>query len=337
MSNSALKRHSNCYQNSTRIVQPGRARPGRAAALAGAVLTVSLLAGPAYLFEPVRGMAATATAVPLQQRPQQTADGTADQGEEEPSSNTFAPPRARWTDNRCGNCHRPNALSSHPVGVRAGMKVPDDLPLDNGRITCLTCHNGDDSEAHGLARQNGRPLLRGDVTPAQLCARCHESYGDSRRDAHANALQTAHLGWDSGKPSGSPDRFKARGEDWAFASDLDMVSQTCMACHDDLNAPSGTGDAGPQWAVRGTGEIIGGSFSVPGAGSHPVGVRMDGLGSNRLGAMEVKSGFELRGSDMQLVDGMVSCVTCHSLYSRQSNLLVMSNERSQLCFSCHMD
>lgn len=37
-----------------------------------------------------------------------------------------------------------------------------------------------------------------------------------------------------------------------------------------------------------------------------------------------------------LVDGKVTCISCHNPYKSERRRLVMSNERSELCMSCHM-
>lgn len=301
--------------------------PARTTLLSLSLLSIGLIYGQEGLLQPSLGMAASPLAVAGQQQPQQADDL---------GSNTMVPLNVKWTNSQCGNCHRPNVFASHPVGVRATMRVPGDLPLENGVITCMTCHDGESSESHRRMRQEDKPLLRGNVSPAELCARCHEALGADRKGAHANALQTAHLKWDSGKSDGPSNRFESRGEKWAFTKNVDAVSQICMSCHDGLTAPSATGDDGPQWIVKGTGAVIGSSFLVPGSGSHPVGMRMGG-GGRRMGAMPVRSGLELNQTDMQLVDGRVSCITCHSLYSSQPSLLVMSNEGSQLCLACHIE
>jgi predicted CXXCH cytochrome family protein len=38
---------------------------------------------------------------------------------------------------------------------------------------------------------------------------------------------------------------------------------------------------------------------------------------------------------IRLFDGRVGCGSCHSPYAREHALLVMSNDRSALCLSCH--
>ena len=41
------------------------------------------------------------------------------------------------------------------------------------------------------------------------------------------------------------------------------------------------------------------------------------------------------GRRIRLFDGKAGCRSCRNLYSVEKKLLVMSNERSGLCLSCH--
>ena len=43
----------------------------------------------------------------------------------------------------------------------------------------------------------------------------------------------------------------------------------------------------------------------------------------------------LQGSGMQLIDGKITCISCHDLINQEKYHLFMSNDRSSLCFRCH--
>jgi len=78
----------------------------------------------------------------------------------------LAPP-----DLLCMRCHDVAASPSnhHRYFARGGVvvgRVPDFLPLSDGRITCTTCHN-----PHQLEASNYR--LRGGVGESALCLECH--------------------------------------------------------------------------------------------------------------------------------------------------------------------
>jgi predicted CXXCH cytochrome family protein len=64
----------------------------------------------------------------------------------------------------CLECHEDRqAPNEHPVDIVPSMKVPKILPLNKGKITCITCHDPH-SNAYGK-------LLR--VPQRQLCTQCH--------------------------------------------------------------------------------------------------------------------------------------------------------------------
>ncbi|GAB4265624.1 MAG: hypothetical protein Kow0092_18090 [Deferrisomatales bacterium] len=93
----------------------------------------------------------------------------------------------------CLECHRDKDLSAlHPVDIRPGAQVPDDLPLDDhGTITCATCHDphgpyeaDEPYVAQALSRRllsllTGRRryrtfYLRRRNDEGQLCLACHD-------------------------------------------------------------------------------------------------------------------------------------------------------------------
>lgn len=93
----------------------------------------------------------------------------------------------------CLDCHREKDLSTlHPVDIRPGAPVPEDLPLDDhGTITCATCHDphgpyeaDEPHVAQALSRRvlsllTGRKkhrtfYLRRPNDKGQLCLGCHD-------------------------------------------------------------------------------------------------------------------------------------------------------------------
>ena len=81
----------------------------------------------------------------------------------------------------CDRCH--NGLFArrdmHPVGVTPSekVKVPDYMPLQDGKITCSTCHNSSlqgGGERRGSARETNPKFLRhGFKVRNEFCFRCH--------------------------------------------------------------------------------------------------------------------------------------------------------------------
>jgi len=93
----------------------------------------------------------------------------------------------------CLDCHREKDVSAlHPVDIRPGDRVPEDLPLDShGAITCVTCHNPHgpyEAEVPYVAESLSRRILslltgrkryrtfylRRANDRGQLCLGCHD-------------------------------------------------------------------------------------------------------------------------------------------------------------------
>lgn len=213
-----------------------------------------------------------------------------------------------WTDSYCGRrCHQNDAVFSHPVDRTPSMPVPAHLPLADGRITCLTCHQNS-SEAHVHARLNHDGMLRDSAPSGAFCTQCHAATSSTRGAFHAMALGRAHPGW--------PDA-KARTAGAEANADS---SQKCLSCHDGVMSAA-----------------IGSGTEPTNAGSgheHPVDITYPGQSADRRGEMGLISADRLTAR-VRLSDNRVGCNSCHSLFSREPKLLVMSNTGSRLCLTCH--
>jgi predicted CXXCH cytochrome family protein len=191
---------------------------------------------------------------------------------------------------------------SHPVDVVPSMRVPAHLPLEDGAVTCATCHDAHSADG---------TTLRGS---GDLCAECHSGrWGSGYGDMHALALRRAHPGSHDAPPAGSVN--------WKTGPDPE--SGTCLGCHDGAVASRGEvqmiGDRpGPFTAAR----LIG--------GRHSIGVRQAprGTGDTLVPADRLDPAI-------RLFDGRVGCGSCHSLYADNEALLVMENHASRLCLECH--
>ena len=203
----------------------------------------------------------------------------------------------------CASCHRFEAALSHPVDLRPSMAIPASLPLENGRITCQTCHDAGPGHSAG----SGGVALRVTGLAGGICMACHQRSTDPE-SAHATGMSMrAHLR-----------STKARDDGL-----LDPESQSCIACHD------GT-------AAADTGVGSRGHDRIEAEQSHPIGVRYTAQRSSRRGdgALVPANALDPR---LRLFGQAVGCGTCHSLYSRQDKHLVMSNLKSRLCLSCHVE
>jgi predicted CXXCH cytochrome family protein len=97
-----------------------------------------------------------------------------------------------------------------------------------------------------------------------------------------------------------------------------------MSCHDGTTA----GDAG--WHA-------GKSSRSTTERDHPVGVKYRDKSAS-AGSEDVHLVSE-KALDprVRLFNSAVGCGSCHSVYSQTDSLLVVSNQRSQLCLKCHKE
>jgi|Deesub1362B_J571_1020462.scaffolds.fasta_scaffold00365_14 predicted CXXCH cytochrome family protein len=64
----------------------------------------------------------------------------------------------------CLGCHPQRVgATEHVVDVAPSMEVPPELPLRDGLLTCITCHDPHGGEFEAMLR----------VKPRELCQRCH--------------------------------------------------------------------------------------------------------------------------------------------------------------------
>jgi len=100
---------------------------------------------------------------------------------------------------------------------------------------------------------------------------------------------------------------------------LDPISMECITCHD------GTMAGSIHYKVSSERSSIG---TIN--GSHPVGTDYTRYISKR----EYVPSYNLP-RNMILMNGKISCVTCHDMLSRNQAYLVVDMTSSNLCFSCH--
>jgi predicted CXXCH cytochrome family protein len=220
----------------------------------------------------------------------------------------------------CSICHTVEPLFSHPVGV-APDAAPSWLPLAKGRMTCATCHDSSQDAAHAASPEDPHltPRLRGDGTGQDLCLACHQTAApdQTRVHAHGTSLRRAHLAWpDDPEPHPTAGVLSRSDTDG-----LDARSVDCLSCHDGALAMGAGYSTGVSLRRR--------TSSNAASKVHPVGVEYH---LAVLGSLRPESQLDDR---IRLFEGRVGCGSCHSLYSREPYKLVMSNQGSTLCLSCH--
>ena len=110
--------------------------------------------------------------------------------------------------------------------------------------------------------------------------------------------------------------------------ELSSWSLLCLGCHDGVTAPDVYSTA---HATSIAGQLANSRLGARGLRSHPVGVKYPALadGYNPPAAVEA--------AGLTLPDGRIQCTTCHDAHNtnRHAGMLVISDERSRLCLTCH--
>ncbi len=212
----------------------------------------------------------------------------------------------------CAKCHQWDSALSHPVGVKIASDRAKGLPLTDGQVTCLTCHDPEKADGHQALKARGQAFLRVEGDARALCARCHSSAVSQRVREHGMSLAKAHLQGKSAAPAQA-------GAGW-----LDAESASCTSCHDGTTAP----DAGSHQSRWGDSDA---------SREHPVGVKVKSRPATRSSEALRFVDTATMDKRIRLYDRAVGCGSCHSLYSGQDKLLVMSNNGSQLCLKCHVE
>lgn len=134
-------------------------------------------------------------------------------------------------DGMCRRCHAEE--EHHPLGVAAGSKTWkmdfSDLPLEEDRITCVTCH--DPYECEGTVTKDNPRFLRGGPYSAveDFCVRCHEGRTVANLNPHDQVDDSGDL-----RPkqcllchTTEPEE----GFELTAADFTDSLSSLCASCH----------------------------------------------------------------------------------------------------------
>src|SRR5438552_630748 len=87
---------------------------------------------------------------------------------------------AQGSATSCVQCHNFEQTQSHPVNAFPSMATPSSLPLDNGKVSCVTCHDA------GATHVSASELvgIRGG-NAAGLCVQCHAAASPGSVGIHA--------------------------------------------------------------------------------------------------------------------------------------------------------
>lgn len=178
----------------------------------------------------------------------------------------------------------------HPVDIAppAAMRIPAELPLENGRVVCATCHGTEGIEYQAPDRFDPKApdFLRGGpyANLTRLCHRCHDEQPYQRPNVHAllddtGATKKKQCEYCHTK---APDPEKARSRE-----DVELrlpPEKLCLGCH----------------------------LKTPHLNALEHSTKPDEKMRKRIEAAEKKHGVILPLD----AEGRVTCVTCHSPHQK---------------------
>jgi predicted CXXCH cytochrome family protein len=198
----------------------------------------------------------------------------------------------------CQVCHDDlNEIQMHPTDITPRLSIPRDMPLLDGRMTCLTCHYVHPERKKQFVKRD--TLLRRQVRGQLFCSICHNV-----DDAGHVVLEEAHTGV-----------YEELNPDVK----IDFLSLSCLKCHEKTIDKEELNSIGAgMWRHPENARI-----------NHPIGIDYREFSSRKGG----KDYLPADGLELKLYDGKIGCGTCHSITSRRWKLLVM--EETELCRKCH--
>jgi len=136
--------------------------------------------------------------------------------------------------NACFNCHREvTEVMSHPTNIYPNIPVPADMPLTDGKLTCLTCHYVHPKKEKQPTERHY--FLRRLVRESHFCRVCHEINDKDHYD-----IWNIHPGSYQGTDTNTT---------------IDWFTLECIECHDDRI------------------EQIAGNWEYTNKTSHPIGIK----------------------------------------------------------------
>lgn len=215
-----------------------------------------------------------------------------------PESPDDDPALAMDVNAACQTCHEMPTMG-HPIDATPMLAaIPDDFPLEGGRLLCATCHTPCGEFAEGNPY-----MLRGDLRKERFCSNCHRNSPIPMEKKHYGISGVAH-----------PRTTEPVMGSQSLVDDITLI---CMSCHTD-------GGIGPAANI-----IVGEDLRV--SHSHSVGTNYE---ESSRWDRELRS-YASVSEVVVLREGKVGCLSCHNIYSKKPPLLAMNNSGSRLCMTCH--
>jgi predicted CXXCH cytochrome family protein len=203
-------------------------------------------------------------------------------------------------NSRCVGCHVDLKQSQpHPVDISPNILLPEDMPLVNGKLGCVTCHFFHPFSDRYKNRSGN--LLRRPGRGAVFCVACHridEKGHLAFENIHRDSYRRLSVG----------------------NSRLDIYTLQCVECHD-------------KYLDRSFGSYAaGGPNRISALSSHPVGVSLERIAAKKPRRFNFPHALP---GEIRLFNGKIGCGTCHNAFSKEKSMLVINNWRSRLCLKCH--
>lgn len=236
------------------------------------------------------------------------------------------------TEKMCFSCHN-GTVGDSRIRIWSGdmhkladkipddMKVPENLPLDGGRINCRTCHTAHatgDPKAEGIEKG---VFLRMENTDSQLCQACHKALSKSQHPSHYRKIPEKDVAAIKKKLSALGARLGSQNQ---------MVCQSCHTPHSprDKALLIYPVDDSKLCSICHTGKVDpDNALYIKGMLNHPIDIRHD----NPQQVAKVKKAGGVYGTQDEVI-----CLTCHSPHKGKTDALLIENSAgSQLCITCH--
>lgn len=217
-----------------------------------------------------------------------------------------------WT----GDVHKLDKIPAH-------MSIPGNLPLNNGKIDCRTCHS---AHSTGAPRDEGvekSVFLRMENANSELCKACHKDIGSAKMGiTHPMSPVKENRDEIASRIHKLDGKLGAKGEvicqschtphspkEEKLLINYRNHSELCATCH--LDKVSDDKDHN----------------YLKGMLNHPINIKQDN--ATQVSKIKAEGGSYGIGNE-------VICLTCHSVHkAKTETLLLRSNTDNSLCFVCH--
>ncbi|MBI5559273.1 MAG: hypothetical protein HY885_16745 [Deltaproteobacteria bacterium] len=226
----------------------------------------------------------------------------------------------------CNRCHKSEFARAemHPVGIipSKNVKIPEDMPLQNGKLSCETCHQSSLQESalalNSVGKDNPKFLRRSGLSRNQFCFLCHFQEAYRRLNPHQQLTKEGHI-----------------------------KKETCLFCHASLPDIYIFGPNNVIFIVDDPNEYCIGCH--PGfKEAHPAGGRHLVKPSDKI-MKALSTSINRIGVELPLYNGKIVCATCHNPHEKGVIKYPASAEGSQRknklrlmpgiiqCTGCHLD